>query len=306
MTEEQSRYLIGIDLGTTNSTVAYVDTDMKYNPSLAVQNLRIPQITGAGHLSSLPMLPSFCYLASKEEIGSGVCTTPWTKEPSDYFVGAYSLEAGAHIPTRLVRSAKSWLCNSAANRKDKILPFDCADASQRISPVEATTRYLRHLRESWNHTMGRDNSSAEFDQQEIVITVPASFDEVARSLTVEAARNAGYVKMTLLEEPQAAFYSWILHRDKRWEEILSAGEVILVCDVGGGTCDFSLIEVQQQSNGTLSFQRMSVGRHLLLGGDNMDAALCHQFEQKLRKEKKISGELDLLRWHRLQHEALTI
>jgi molecular chaperone DnaK (HSP70) len=238
-------------------------------------------------------------LLSENEWPLGALKLPW-KEEKTSFVGEFAKKQGARVPTRLVQSAKSWLCNVAANRRDKILPLEAADTQHRLSPVEASAKYLAHLKEAWNYQMAKGDPSAEFEEQEIILTVPASFDEVARSLTVEAARQAGFVNLTLLEEPQAAFYSWISMHEKSWEEELKAGDSILVCDVGGGTTDFSLIEVHQRE-GQLSFQRMAVGDHLLLGGDNIDAALAHDLEKKINKQG--TDTLDPTQWLQLVAEA---
>lgn len=270
------RYLIGIDLGTTNSAVAFCDTE---KPHVPIELFAIPQLTAPGKVNALPTLPSFCYLLGESEWPPGSLKLPW-KEETETFVGQWAKLQGARVPTRLVQSAKSWLCNVAANRRDKILPLEVADLAQRLSPVEAAARYLGHIREAWNATMAKNNPQASLEEQEVIVTVPASFDEVARTLTVEAARLAGFGRLTLLEEPQAAFYSWIAQNEKDWQADFQAGECILVCDVGGGTTDFSLIEVQSK-DGQLGFQRLAVGNHLLLGGDNMDATLAHQLEAQL-------------------------
>lgn len=289
------RYLIGIDLGTTNSCVAYVDTDEKTN---TVHSFKIPQIVSEGRVDALSTLPSFCYLSSPHEWPPGALKLPW-QDRSDFFVGSFALTHGSKVPTRLVLSAKSWLCHTAANRRDRILPLDAADEASRISPVEATARYLRHIRESWNALMAKGEAQSEFDEQEIVLTVPASFDEVARDLTIEAAKLAGFRQMTLLEEPQAAFYSWIAQHELQWQQKIPVGSTILVCDVGGGTTDFSLIEVVEKE-GKVSFQRMSVGDHLLLGGDNMDAALAHYLEDKMAHQGMLLNSTQRLQ---LLHEA---
>ena len=289
------RYIIGIDLGTTNSAVAFVDTQ---HPTLAVQLFSIPQLTQSGKVESLSTLPSFCYLISPQEWAKGSLKLPW-KEENATFVGQFAKSHGARVPTRLVQSAKSWLSHVAANRRDKILPLEAADPSQRLSPVEASSKYLMHIRDAWNASMAKGNSELELEEQDIVLTVPASFDETARLLTIESARQAGFLHLTLLEEPQAAFYSWISQHEKKWKEHFQANETILVCDVGGGTTDFSLIEIQDKE-GELVFQRMAVGNHLLLGGDNMDSALAHYVENKLREEH--STVLDT-QWLQLLAEA---
>lgn len=292
------RYIIGIDLGTTNSCVAYIDTQ---ESKLTVKSFKIPQLVAAGSVDALATLPSFCYLPSSHEFSASSLHLPWDKkeEPRPFFVGQFAKKQGAKVPTRLIQSAKSWLCHTAANRKDKILPVDAAEDSIRISPIDATTRYLSHIKAAWNDGMAKGNEEAEFDNQEIVLTVPASFDEVARSLTVEAAKKAGFVQMTLLEEPQAAFYSWIAQHEALWEGQLKAGAQIVVCDVGGGTTDFSLIEVVE-TDSKLSFRRMAVGDHLLLGGDNMDAAVAYLLEGKFAEKGHV---LTTTQHHQLFHEA---
>lgn len=290
------RYIIGIDLGTTNSSVAYVDTEKQ---PLSIQMFPIPQLTASGKVDPLLTLPSFCYLVNPNEWPPGTLKLPW-KEETALFVGQFAKTQGAKVPTRLIQSAKSWLCNVAANRRDKILPIETADLSQRLSPVEASAKYLTHLKEAWNATFAKGDSASEFEEQEIILTVPASFDEVARSLTIEAARLAGLQHVTLLEEPQAAFYSWISQHEQKWQNILKAGDRILVCDVGGGTTDFSLIEVHSKET-QLVFQRMAVGDHLLLGGDNMDVALAHFLEKRMQEEGKPS--LESLQWLYLKAEA---
>lgn len=290
------RYIIGIDLGTTNSALSFVDTEQ---PNLPLQLFAIPQLTAAGKVDALPTLPSFCYLAGEGEWHKGALKLPW-KEETTLFAGQFAKQQGARVPTRLVQSAKSWLCNVAANRRDKILPIEAADISQRLNPVEASAKYLSHLRDAWNHSMAKGDPALELEEQEVILTVPASFDEVARSLTVEAARQAGFLHITLLEEPQAAFYSWIAQHEKEWQSQFKAGDSLLVCDVGGGTTDFSLIEIHEKE-GKLSFQRMAVGDHLLLGGDNMDAALTHYLEEKLQQQG--TPPLESTQWLQLQAEA---
>lgn len=290
------RYIIGIDLGTTNCALAFIDSEQ---PSLPLQLFATPQLTAAGKVDALLTLPSFCYLAAAGEWAAGALKLPW-KEETKTFVGQFAKIQGARVPTRLVQSAKSWLCNVAANRRDKILPVEAADVLQRLSPVEASAKYLEHLRDAWNAAMAKGDPALELEEQEIILTVPASFDEVARTLTVEAARKAGFLHVTLVEEPQAAFYSWISQHEQAWEKQFKPQDTILVCDVGGGTTDFSLIEIQQQGD-KLAFQRMAVGDHLLLGGDNMDAALAHYLEQKLQEAGH--PPLESNQWLQLQAEA---
>lgn len=290
------RYIIGIDLGTTNCAMVFIDTEQS---ALSLQLFAIPQLTANDKVDALHTLPSFCYLTAVGEWASGALKLPW-KEETRTFVGQFAKIQGARVPTRLVQSAKSWLCNVAANRRDKILPVEAADVSQRLSPVEASTKYLEHLRDAWNATMAKGDPALELEEQEIILTVPASFDEVARILTVEAARKAGFLHITLVEEPQAAFYSWISQHEHAWEKQFKLQDTILVCDVGGGTTDFSLIEIQQVGE-KLAFQRMAVGDHLLLGGDNIDAALAHYLEQKLQEAGY--PPLESSQWLQLKAEA---
>ena len=211
------RYLIGIDLGTTNTCVAYVDTNSDKNPSLGIQQFKIPQLVDEGVSQALLTLPSCCFI----------------HENGSFVVGSWALKLSGKHPLQGVHSAKSWLCHTAAARRDHILPFESPPGFPKISPVEATTRYLKHIRDAWNQHMAKNDPDSEFEQQEIILTVPASFDEVARMLTVEAAKLAGLFQLTLLEEPQAAFYSWISQHDPSWKQLLKVGELILVCDVGG-------------------------------------------------------------------------
>jgi len=268
------RYIIGIDLGTTNCSLSYVDTE---SSNLLIHPFLIPQLEDIGYVETLASLPSFCYLSIQNEFPEGSMKLPWGKM-EDLIVGSFAKKYGAKIPTRLVQSAKSWLCHPSANRRDPILPI-CEDADKRISPVQATTAYLKSIKDAWNHKMGKGLPELQIEAQEVILTVPASFDEIARLLTIEAAKAAGFTNMALLEEPQSAFYSFIAENEKSKQVVFKDGEIILVLDVGGGTTDFSLIDVNL-SGEKPNFQRMSVGDHLLLGGDNMDALIAHNFSQK--------------------------
>lgn len=283
------RYILGIDLGTTNSCMCFVDTQ---DPKLSIQLFRVPQIHRLGHVEALETLPSFCLCGADGSL-------PWGKSLG-YSVGAFAREEGAKIPTKLVESAKSWLCHAAVDRRARLLPFEAADEADRVSPVEVAGRYLSHLRQAWNHAKARNSDDALFEEQDIVLTVPASFDEMARALTIEAARLAGIKQLTLLEEPQAAFYSWIVQHESSWKTTLKGGENILVCDVGGGTTDFSLIVVRE-SGGELSLQRMAVGEHLLLGGDNMDIAIARMVERRLFGTD--DHDLPIGQWLQLRQQA---
>ncbi|CAN5425464.1 Hsp70 family protein [soil metagenome] len=283
-TNTTARYSIGIDLGTTHSALSYVA--LSGDPSAgdgetAVQHvLAIPQISAPGAVEALALLPSFAYLPHASEFAEGDLTLPWPSSSAS-IVGEFARRHGAQTPIRLVASAKSWLGHAGVDRRGAILPPDAPEEVARISPLEASTRYLAHLREAWNAA----HPEAPFAEQDVTVTIPASFDPAARELTAEAARAAGCERLTLLEEPQAALYSWIHGSAGGWRKQVRVGDVILVIDVGGGTSDFSLIAVVEQG-GQLALHRVAVGNHILLGGDNMDLALAHVVASKLAAEGK--------------------
>jgi hypothetical protein len=232
------------------------------------------------------MLPSFLYLAAKGEFPPGALDLPWAGgQGREYVVGELARQHGAQVPMRMVSSAKSWLAYDGVDRSAAVLPFaapaEGPDAVPKVSPVEAAAHYLRHLRDAWDAQMGAQGSPLA--EQDVLITVPASFDQVARELTVRAAQAAGLSRITLLEEPQAAFYAWLGQHAARWREVLKVGDVVLVCDVGGGTTDFSLIAVHDR-DGNLELERIAVGDHILLGGDNMDLALAMGLHKRLERE----------------------
>jgi molecular chaperone DnaK (HSP70) len=276
----KSRYLIGIDLGTTNCAVAYVDT-AAVEPATEprIELFRIPQVVSAGQVEPRDLLPSFLYLPGAE-VSEGSLRLPWDQSRG-FAVGEFARNQGAQVPRRLVSSAKSWLCHAAVDRRQPVLPFNAPPEVTKVSPVEAAARYLRHMKEAWNFSKAADGNDAHlFEKQEILLTVPASFDAVARELTVEAARSAGLEHITLLEEPQAAFYSWIQASGDTWRKRVKVGDLVLVCDIGGGTTDLSLIAVTEEA-GNLVLNRIAVGDHILLGGDNMDIALAKTVEDRL-------------------------
>jgi molecular chaperone DnaK (HSP70) len=283
--------IIGIDLGTTNSSLAVAGDD---EPA---HSLGIQQIVGPGEIAERATLPSFLLLPSESEVPSAQLQLPWSG-PLRYAVGTFARERGAELPHRLVSSAKSWLCNPSIDRTAQVLPFrgaqreldEAMQGGERVSPVNASARYLAHLRAAWDDA----HPDEPADEQEVLVTVPASFDPVARELTVVAAREAGFEKITLLEEPQAAFYAYLAARGDQWRKDLKPGDIVLVCDVGGGTTDFSLIEVADDE-GTLSLERIAVGDHILLGGDNMDLALSAIVQRDLGKQ------LDALQQRALVH-----
>jgi molecular chaperone DnaK (HSP70) len=263
---------VGIDLGTTNSALAWIDEreaeDRDFPP---VHVFETPQLVAAGRVEARRTLPSFLFLEEGQP------------------VGVYAREQGALVPTRLVHSAKSWLSNPDVDRTAKILPWDSQETGRVLSPVEVSARILAKFREEWDRGQG-----APLAAQDIVLTVPASFDEEARELTVMSARDAGIERLTLLEEPAAAFYSWIANNLAQSRKKLFDGQTVLVCDVGGGTSDFSLIRVSRDGD-LINFTRTAVGKHLLLGGDNLDLTLAWLVETKLGAKLSIRQRSGLRR-----------
>ncbi len=262
---------IGIDLGTTNSALAWIDEREAEDRGSSGPYFETPQLVAPGRIEPRRTLPSFLLLEDSQP------------------VGAYAREQGALTPTRLVHSAKSWLSNPDVDRTAKILPWDSPETGRVLSPVEVSARYLAKFREEWDRA-----HPAPLADQDIVLTVPASFDEEARELTVMAAREAGIERLTLLEEPAAAFYSWIANNLAQSRKKLFDGQIVLVCDVGGGTSDFSLIRVSREGD-LVNFTRTAVGRHLLLGGDNLDLTLAWLVETKLNAQLTIRQRSGLRR-----------
>jgi molecular chaperone DnaK (HSP70) len=288
-----SRFVVGIDLGTTNCALAYVDTSAQGEPHPAL--MPVPQVINPGTVEERPLLPSFLYLPKQGEVPDGSLKLPWDTG-RDFAVGEYARKQGSLVETRLVSSAKSWLCHAGVDRKAPILPWKAPEGDRRVSPLQATTLYLKHLAEAWNKRMAGDDNELRLEHQDVVLTVPASFDASARELTVEAARAAGLEYLTLLEEPQAAFYEWIDHSGDRWRKQVKVGDVVLICDVGGGTSDFSLIAIGEEA-GRLILTRVAVGDHILLGGDNMDLKLAYTMAQAFaaRTIKLDMGQMLMLR-----------
>jgi hypothetical protein len=279
-----SRFVVGIDLGTTNTALAFVDTAISpENPDEAfVAPLPIEQVVAAGHVDMRPTLPSAVYTVAGPELPAGAINLPWRAEDR-IVVGHFARELGARFPTRYIHSAKSWLCHAGVDREAAILPPGSPDADARLSPAEVSQRLLTHLVEAWNHSMAAGDPALDLREQEVTLCVPASFDAGARNLTVAAAERAGFRHLHLLEEPQAALYSWIESAGAQWRRQVTPGDLVLVIDVGGGTTDFSLIAVSEEG-GSLSLQRIAVGEHILLGGDNMDLALAYRIAADLEKE----------------------
>jgi hypothetical protein len=281
-----SQFAIGIDLGTTNCALSYYDLTGEAPRKWQESMLGIPQLTAPGMSEERPLLPSFLYLPGGAEFAEGALALPWDKKVANV-VGEFARSHGSKAPARLVSSAKSWLSHSQVDRTSALLPWQAPEDVRRVSPVEASAQYLRHLAQAWDERFAGTKATAgrAAVTQEILLTVPASFDAAARELTLQAAKQAGFEHVTLLEEPQAALYAWLEGVGDNFRKQVKPGDVILVVDVGGGTTDLSLIAVTDQ-NGDLQLTRVAVGDHILLGGDNMDLALAHHLNQQLAANGK--------------------
>jgi molecular chaperone DnaK (HSP70) len=278
------RYSVGIDLGTSNTVLAYAEARHPEAGSQAIHVFEIEQLVSLGEVAARPLLPSVRYHAAPGELSAGDLQLPWRTakgsadgaESQPVVIGRLARTLGGQVPGRLVASAKSWLSHASVDRTAPILPWGAADDVRKVSPVEASASYLAHVRAAWNQRF----PDAPLEAQDVVLTVPASFDEGARALTVEAAREAGLPTLKLLEEPQAAFYDWLFHHRESLAAELADTRLVLICDVGGGTTDLTLIEVNLR-DGEPELTRIGVGNHLMLGGDNMDLALAHRVEARL-------------------------
>ncbi len=288
------RFIIGIDLGTTNSAVSFLDLAKSEGDRKSIQVFKVPQLTAPGEFRRLPVLPSFLYIPGDYDIDPQATRPPWPT-PEDTFAGTLARDHGAQVPVRLVSSAKSWLCHGSVDRDARILPWGAPPEVSKVSPVQASAAYLEHIRRAWNHFHGNEEELF-LENQTVILTVPASFDEVARELTLSAARMAGYRNVTLLEEPLAAFYSWLVRYENRWQDYVRPNELILICDVGGGTTDFTLVTLSEAEGGGPRFERIAVGDHLILGGDNVDLALARQVEAQWSAQRP---RLDTHRWKAL-------
>ena len=271
--------VIGIDLGTTNSALAWAQARG------AISIFQIPQLVAAGEVAGRPTLPSFLYFTDQSQRDAGSVGLPWDTSP-DLIAGTFARDEGSLVPSRQIASTKSWLSNPRVDRTAALLPWG-GEGGLRLSPVEASARLLAHVRDGWNHEHARSGEEWRLDRHHVVLAVPASFDEEARELTVAAAHQAGIEQLTLLEEPLAALYAWIASHRRQLSGTFGAGALILVCDVGGGTTDFSLIRAQIEES-ELAFARIAIGDHLLLGGDNLDLALASLVEQKLAPSGKLT------------------
>ncbi|MEK6262964.1 MAG: Hsp70 family protein [Planctomycetota bacterium] len=308
------RFVVGLDLGTTNSAMAYVDTN---ETPRRIRTFAIPQVVAPGQIEARDTLPSFHYQPASGEFSAGSTRMLWPSAKAESggrkaegnaneeqsssaqsalrtpnsalpIVGHFARDHGTLVPGRMISSAKSWLCHSGVDRTADLLPWQGAEDVERLSPVAVSARYLQHARDAWDAQFP-EHPLAE---QDFVLTLPASFDEVARELTVKAAKQAGLTRIVLIEEPQAAFYAWIDKHADNWSDLVSPGQKILVCDVGGGTTDLTLIRVKRASDGAVQFHRVAVGDHLILGGDNCDLALAHHIEKRLKGD----GHLEPRQW----------
>ncbi|HZL70746.1 MAG TPA: Hsp70 family protein, partial [Candidatus Limnocylindrales bacterium] len=274
-----SEFIVGIDLGTTNSALSYCAVA---DEGGQITGEKIPQLANPHEVADRTLLPSFLYVPGEVDFPAGSLGLPWDDAPK-FVIGELARRRGAENPARLVASAKSWLSHAAVNRTASILPWQAPDEVIKVSPVEASAQYLQYMRSAWDSQHASDGSGSRLGQQDVLLTVPASFDEEARELTLRSAKQAGLERVTLLEEPLAAFYAWLHSQGDNWRKSIKVGDLVLVCDVGGGTTDFSLITVTEES-GDLALKRVAVGEHSLLGGDNMDLALARLLQQKLEAE----------------------
>jgi hypothetical protein len=285
-----ARYVLGIDLGTTNSVLAYAPLDAE---EPRVQLLPIPQLIASGTVESRTSLPSFVYLTGQHERSDGAFDLPWA-QGREFAVGELARRQAAEVPDRTVGAAKSWLCHGHVDRRGEILPFNAPHDVEKISPVMASQRYLEHLIAAWEQAF----PDAPIGEQVVVLTVPASFDAAARDLTREAALAAGLPgNLLLLEEQQAGVYAWLNSMGDRWRKSLALDDMLLVCDVGGGTSDFTLVKVAEE-HGELVLQRVAVGNHLLVGGDNMDLALAYHAAELFKKKRvELDPWQSISLWH---------
>ena len=290
-----AEYIVGIDLGTTNSALARCDaTAAEQETRIEVRG--IPQLVNPNEVVERTLLPSFIYIPGEFDFPKGSLALPWEPEPK-LVIGELARKRGAESPNRLVASAKSWLSYAAVSRTAPILPWQAPDEVGKLSPVEASSQFLQYLRNVWDS--GEAQGQPALAEQDVLLTVPASFDEEARELTRRAAEQAGYHHVTLLEEPQAAFYAWLESQGDSWRRRIKIGDLVLVCDIGGGTTDFSLIMVSEE-NGELTLKRVAVGDHILLGGDNMDLALARVLQQRLEAS---GNRIDIWQLQGLWHQC---
>jgi Hsp70 protein len=293
----EAKYIVGIDLGTTNSALARCDAGAAEEVS-RIEVCSIPQLVNPNEVAERTLLPSFLYIPGEFDFPKGSLALPWEPEPK-FVIGELARKRGAESPNRLVASAKSWLSYAGVDRTAPILPWQAPEEVPKLSPVEASSQFLQYLRTVWDSGDAGQQGEHALAEQDVLLTVPASFDEEARELTRRAAEQAGYPHVTLLEEPQAAFYAWLESQGEAWRRRIKVDDLVLVCDVGGGTTDFSLILVSEE-NGDLTLKRVAVGDHILLGGDNMDLALARVLQQRL---EALGNRIDTWQLHGLWHQC---
>src|SRR3954464_7416642 len=287
-----SQFIVGIDLGTTNSALAWARQPVEEGDA-EVQIFPIPQLVNPGEVAPVDLLPSSLYIPGPGEFVEGALKLPWN-DRAEFVTGTLARNRGVENASRLVNSAKSWLSNQNADPTQALLPLSAPEGVAKVSPLEAARQYLLHMRLAWNAA----HPEAPLEAQTVLITVPASFDPGARELTQRAAKLAGYGDVVMMEEPQAAFYAWI-ERTPKWREQVKPGDLILVVDIGGGTTDFTLIAVTETA-GELQLERVAVGDHLLLGGDNMDLAVARHAESQFSAK---GTRLDAMQFHSLWQQA---
>ena len=291
------KYIVGIDLGTTNSALARCNATATGEES-PIEVRSIPQLVNPNEVAERTLLPSFLYIPGELDFPQGSLTLPWEPEPK-FLIGELARKRGAESPNRVIASAKSWLSYSGVDRNAPILPWQASADVLKLSPVDASSQFLQHLRSAWDSGEAGEQGELALAEQDVLLTVPASFDEEARELTRRAAEQAGYPHVTLLEEPLAAFYAWLESQGDAWRRRIKVGDLVLVCDVGGGTTDLSLIVVSEE-NGDLTLKRVAVGDHILLGGDNMDLALARVLQQRL---EALGNRIDTWQLHGLWHQC---
>ena len=283
----QHRFSLGIDLGTSNSAVALSEVD-----SDQTNIIEITQVLGPNQIGEKSTLPSALYIPHPDEFPEGAFPLPWPGDPRS-IIGLFARDHGALVPDRLVTSAKSWLSNPHIDPRQRSLPWKSEIHEAKLSAFDCSRSYLEHMRESFRYAVRNQGKDLDLADGQVVLTIPASFDDIARNLTAEAADAAGLGKVVLLEEPLAAFYAWTAQAGKDWRVHVRPGDIVLVCDVGGGTADFSLIAISEK-DGALDLNRISVGEHILLGGDNMDLALAYALRAKLEADGKSISDMQFL------------
>ncbi len=283
----QQRFSLGIDLGTSNSAIALSEVD---NDQTNI--IDVTQVLGPNQIGEKPTLPSALYIPHPDEFPEGAFPLPWQNDPRS-IIGLFARDHGALVPDRLVTSAKSWLSNPHIDPRQRSLPWKSEISEEKLSAFDCSRSYLDHMRESFLYAVRNQGKDFDLADGQVVLTIPASFDDIARNLTAEAAEAAGLGKVVLLEEPLAAFYAWTAQAGKDWRAHVRPGDIVLVCDVGGGTADFSLIAISEK-DGALDLNRISVGEHILLGGDNMDLALAYALRAKLEADGKSITDMQFL------------